>query len=326
MALVTRARSAPAPSGRLTGRLTGRLARPILHGPAFLLFLAVIAPVLIPENSTANLASEAHGKAVPSTTPSKQGPESIAEIKQSHYFVGAYGGVPYTYPSDVRTTRPNGTDFTLHDVPWRGEPFKAPIYYGVRVSRWSDRTPFGAMLDFTHSKAISNRDTTVEQSGKINNINTLEPRTRINERFRKLEFSHGHNMLTLNGLYRLPARIGLVSPYLGLGGGISIPHTEIRFREDLTRTYEYQYTGPAFQALFGLEFQLPKFSVFLEYKFTFADYQAPLTYRSGSWVIQDLWAQFNDWRAGETGKNGTLSTKLTSHQLIGGLGLRIVPK
>ena len=70
-------------------------------------------------------------------------------------------------------------------------------------------------------------------------------------KIRKLEFSHGHNMLTLNGLYRLPARIGRISPYLGVGAGISIPHSEIQFREDLTRTYEYQYTGPAFQALFG---------------------------------------------------------------------------
>lgn len=330
MALVTRARSAPARARGLTRGLTRGpvrgLAGSIIHGPAFLLFLAVVAPVLMPESRTPNLASEAHGEAGSGSSQTDQPTDSIAKTRQDHYFVGAYGGVPYTYPSDVRTTRPNGTDFTLHDVPWRGEPFKAPIYYGVRISRWSDRTPFGAMLDFTHSKAISNRGATVRQSGKINNINILDTKTKIKERFKKLEFSHGHNMLTLNGLYRLPARIGVISPYLGLGSGISIPHTEIGFREDLTRTYEYQYTGPAFQALFGLEFQLPKFSVFLEYKFTFADYQAPLTYRNGSWVIQDLWAQFNDWRAGKSGKNGTLSTKLTSHQLIGGLGLRIVPK
>ena len=151
----------------------------------------------------------------------------------------------------------------------------------------------------------------------------MPPKAKITDTFRKLEFSHGHNMLTLNGLYRLPVKIAGISPYLGLGGGISIPHSEVRFKGDLTRTYEYQYTGPALQALFGLEFQLPKYSIFLEYKFTFADYEAPLTFRDGSWVIQDLWSQFQGWRAGKSGKEGSLSTKLASHQLIGGLGIRI---
>ena len=294
---------------------------------ALSLFLVIIAPVIIAptinsDQTRQNLAAKTHK---PNETASRHKAEksgSLSLTMNDGLYIGAYGGSPYTYPSDVRTIRPNGTDFTLKQVPWRGEPFKSPVYYGVRIAKWSRNAPFGAMLDFTHSKAIANRSNITEQTGTINN-EKLPAKTRIEERFRKLEFSHGHNMLTMNGLYRLPVKLGPISPYLGLGAGISIPHTEIHFTGDVTRTYEYQYTGPAVQALFGLEFQLPKYAIFLEYKFTFADYQAPLTFRNGTWVIQDLWAQFQNWQSGKSGELGSLSTKLTSHQIIGGLGVRI---
>ena len=296
---------------------------PALHAASMALFLTIVAPIILPSAPTTQLKSNSHSKSDDKATGTQDKNSVRSTILADDIFIGAYGGVPYTYPSDVHTKRPNGTDFTMRDVTWRGEPFKSPIYYGARVAKWSDRAPFGFMVDFTHSKAIANREGEVEQSGKINN-KPIPPRAKIEDTFRKLEFSHGHNMLTLNGLYRLPVRVGNISPYLGLGGGISIPHTEIQFTGDLTRTYEYQYTGPALQALFGLEFQLPKMSIFLEYKFTFADYIAPLTFRNGVYVPQDLWTQFQNWWAGKSGENGTLSTKLVSHQLIGGFGMRIL--
>jgi len=298
------------------------LRQRLFHSLSMVLFTVLLAPNLMPVESSIALSSTARDHDDAAAKPAASMSATRATVHDGSLFIGAYGGIPYTYPSDVRTIRPNGTDFTLHKVPWRGEQFKAPIYYGVRVAKWSDRAPFGAMLDFTHSKTISNRRETVRQSGRLDG-QTIPPEARINDIFRKLEFSHGHNMLTLNGLYRLPVKIGVISPYMGVGAGISIPHTEVRFKGDLTRTYEYQYTGPAFQALFGLEFQLPKMSIFLEYKFTFADYRAPLTFRDGAWVIQDLWAQFKDWRAGISGDKGSLSTQLVSHQIIGGLGVRI---
>lgn len=44
--------------------------------------------------------------------------------------VAAYAGPSYTMPSDVRLRQPGGTDLTLYQVPWRGEPFVPPPYYG----------------------------------------------------------------------------------------------------------------------------------------------------------------------------------------------------
>ena len=48
------------------------------------------------------------------------------------------------------------------------------------------------------------------------------------------------------------------------GSGVSLPHSEVQMKTERGRTYEYQYTGPALQALIGLEFRVPRMSYFLE--------------------------------------------------------------
>ena len=65
-----------------------------------------------------------------------------------------YGGVPYTYPSNVAIKKAGLHDVTVEDVAWDGEPFRNPIYYGARIVRFGGGR-FGTMLDFTHSKAIA---------------------------------------------------------------------------------------------------------------------------------------------------------------------------
>ena len=72
----------------------------------------------------------------------------------------------------------------------------------------------------------------------------------------------------------------------------------MQLKGEPARTYEYQYTGPTGQALVGLELRLRTGSVFLEYKFTIADYRAPHTYRDGSLFPIDMWTQFSRWWSG----------------------------
>ena len=235
--------------------------------------------------------------------------------------VAAYGGSPYTYPSDVKFTKPDG-NFTVKDVEWEGRPFINPIYYGVRVLRWFGDGRMGSMLDFTHSKAISNREQKATFEGTLNG-QPAPDKALIGEVFRKLEASHGHNMLTLNGLLRLPSFTFRLSPYVGLGAGVSLPHSEVHVANDPSRTYEYQMAGPVGQAIIGLEFRLPRMSYFLEYKFTLADYRMPLTGRDGDILFTDVWRQFSEWWTGIEPRDGWAETRYSSHEIIGGLGVRL---
>lgn len=237
--------------------------------------------------------------------------------------LAAYGGSPYTYASDVTVRGPN-VDMTVHDVDWEGRPFQNPIYYGIRVQRWLKQSAVGGMIDFTHSKVYSPMEQKTRYSGTRDG-KPVPTEGKIKDQFHKLEFTHGHNMLTANALWRLPLRGAFISPYVGVGVGISLPHSEVQLKGATGRTYEYQYTGPAAQFLVGIELRMPRLSYFGEYKLTYASYQVPLWNRDGSWVIQDLWTQFRRWLGGGQPEGGWATTKLLSHQSIAGMGIRSNP-
>jgi lipid A oxidase len=235
--------------------------------------------------------------------------------------VGAYMGAPHTYPSAVRIEKEGAYDFAIDPVHWKAQPFKSPVYYGARVARWFTGGRTGMMVDFIHSKAMADLKKEAAFSGTLDG-KPLPPRAKISEIVKKLEFSHGHNMLTLNGLLRLPNIGARLSPYVGAGAGVLLPHTEVKLTNGDPRTYEYNYAGPAGQALIGLEFRLSRMSVFLEYKFTYAQYEAPLSQMNGSWLFLDIWRQIQRWMNGEEPPGGHVSTRLASHQLVGGLAVR----
>ena len=163
-------------------------------------------------------------------------------------------------PTRTRAWSPSakqgGDSLTIDPVHWYTDPFKSPIYYGARVARWFTGGRTGVMVDFIHSKAIARLDREADFSGSVNGA-PVQPRARLDEVAKKLEFSHGHNMLLFNGLVRLPSIGARLSPYAGLGAGVLLPHTEVQLAEQgATRTYDYNYAGPAAQALFGIEVRL----------------------------------------------------------------------
>lgn len=238
---------------------------------------------------------------------------------------GAYLGAPYHYPSDFRLQKDAGTDFTIKNVEWYTEPFDNPLYYGARIQRWSANGTTGGMIDFLHDKAFAPRSQPAVMEGTLNG-KPVPTNAKIGDLFHKFEFSHGHNMLTLNGLLRFAQFSNVIVPYAGVGAGASLPHTELQLKTEEGRTYEYQYTGPTAQALFGLELRLRTGSIFFEYKFTFADYRAPHTYRDGSLFPMDMWSQFTRWWSGSEPPGGWGSTQLTAHQVIGGFLVRFAPE
>ncbi|NSL70752.1 hypothetical protein C6Y62_02825 [Hyphomicrobium sulfonivorans] len=287
---------------------------------------AIAAGVLITGQTAAGIFEQAQLDGEQSATEISNGDGTAQHIGRET-MLGAYSGAPYTYPSPVRIEIPSEqpTDFTIDKVDWFTLPFKSPIYYGARVTQWFTGGIAGGGVDFIHSKALAPLNDEASFSGTLNG-EELPARTRIGDIVSKLEFSHGHNMLLLTGFVRLPSIGPRISPYVGLGGGALLPHTEFELAQNpRPRTYEYNYAGPAGQALFGFEFRLSKVSFFLEYKFTFADYEAPLSEEEGSWLPLDLWRQAQRWLAGQQPAGGHITTQVVSHQVVGGLQVRIAP-
>lgn len=308
-----KARNGPRPRLRSGSRPWRTLNAASAFAAAILLTASTAASVMeqssLDEDASRAAVDGANGAAV------RPGVETV---------VGAYGGAPYTYPSPVTIGKQGGDSFTIDPVHWYTDPFHNPIYYGARIVRWfSGRA--GVMLDFIHSKAIAQRDEEAAFSGTIDG-KPVPPRARISDIVKKLEFSHGHNMLMLTGLVRLPGLGPRLSPYAGLGGGVLLPHTEVELASGThPRTYEYNFAGPTGQALIGLEIRLSRMSFFVEYKFTYADYEAPLSERDGSWLGADLWRQLKRWINGEPPPGGHVSTEIASHQVVSGLLVRFVP-
>jgi hypothetical protein len=201
--------------------------------------------------------------------------------------LGAYLGPAYTGGSDLNLVQPGGTDMTFRDIAWEGRPFRRPPYYGYRATYWPSGR-YGVMIDFTHIKAIAIKDRPVQQSG-FKDGDRVPPQAPVSDTLKRLEFTHGYNLLTLNALRRASMRGPNLIPYFGVGLGVAIPHVEVE-RADApqsARTFEYQITGPALQLLGGIEWRFGRrLSLFVEYKLSCAMIRGDLV--GGSKVTTNL--------------------------------------
>jgi len=72
--------------------------------------------------------------------------------------IGLYGGWNGSFDSDIHLSQPNGTNMTLNGVPWDGDSFGAPPYWGLRGTYWLNSAPnWGVMIDYSHAKVIADR-------------------------------------------------------------------------------------------------------------------------------------------------------------------------
>ena len=169
--------------------------------------------------------------------------------------VSIYGGLQSSPHS--RITGKHSTSGAQYSelVGWEGKSFDAPIYYGIRTTFWrSDKLSYGA--EFTHTKAYA-PNKALQSAG-----------------FDRLEFTDGHNIITLNINKRW--ELGEFNTYSLVGLGIAIPHVDALPSGGL-HTFEYQYTGPAVRAAVGLSRKLNEdFSIFTEYQFTASDNKVSL--------------------------------------------------
>ncbi len=204
---------------------------------------------------------------------------------RAEWAISGYLGAASTINTDVVLERPDNTSLTYSNVHWMGKSFSGfpYIYYGFRGVRWHRGNSFwGIGVDFTHAKMLAKLDEIVAVSGTRKGIH-IDHRERLNETFETLEFTNGHNLLTVNNLFRwLPKGVrddtlrGRLYPYCQFGLGIAFPHVEATLEGD--ETYEYQVVGLAGLAGAGLNFDVTGWlSTFSEYRLSYADIDASLT-------------------------------------------------
>ncbi len=197
--------------------------------------------------------------------------------------VGFHLGWNKSLSSDVTFTGPGATDFTLEGVPWRGLSLPgddgAP-YYGGRATYWFNNTGpgWGVMLDYTHAKIRADASATVALTGDTGASLVAPGNYTIPALVDRLEFTDGINLVTLSAMYRFsPA--GKLQPYVGVGGGMSIPHVEVTGNSlsGLPTTFEYNNGGVTVQALAGVDLRITDiFSVYGEYRLNYSPVSAPL--------------------------------------------------
>ncbi|MGR3466385.1 MAG: outer membrane protein, partial [Shimia sp.] len=120
-------------------------------------------------------------------------------------------------------------------------------YYGLRLMRWMP-SDWGLGVEVNHAKVYAD-DATLAASG-----------------FSRLEMTDGINYVTLNAMRRFPDAWGGMTPYVGAGLGLAVPHVDVETPGG-QRTFEYQVTGPAVVLIAGVKRPLSdRLSAFVEYK------------------------------------------------------------
>ncbi len=172
-------------------------------------------------------------------------PPALAQVELSFY--GGYQTAPH---STVTITGDSVVPDTSIAAGWDGRSFDNPMHLGARLTWWQSDT-FGYGLDVDHNKVYADAETLAATG------------------FEHFEFSDGINIITLNAYRRFPGAFGALTPYVGGGVGISVPHVELTDGD--SRTFEYQFGGPAVAWMAGASYAVnDDWSVFGEYKGTYS--------------------------------------------------------
>lgn len=196
----------------------------------------------------------------------------LAESGFSIYF-----GRAFTLPGEVVLKKTNGDRLSFGDIQFSDRSFKAPIYYGIRITHWLESEQQGIALDFTHAKMYADLDRNVRVRGEVEG-QVVDRVERLRNTFQDLSLSHGHNFLTINLLRRSDqTRDGFV--YAGAGVGLAVPHIEVSM--DTDKLDNYLLSGPMFQTFLGAS-STGDIPLFMEYKLSYGFLQARMP--SGSKV------------------------------------------
>ena len=168
---------------------------------------------------------------------------AAATDARADWLFGGYMGASGTLSNTLTITPTTGAPFSLDEVAYKGQAFRSPWYYGVRVGYVACAPDVSSIplpeVEWTHAKAIAQ----------------IDPRSSELNAFQQ---SHGLNFLFGNLAYRLSTACNRRFNVVIRGGlGISTPHVESTFRN--LHQEQYQRGGFAWQLGAGIEYRLWQF-------------------------------------------------------------------
>lgn len=175
---------------------------------------------------------------------------------RAEFELSGYTGIQTAIDSDVEGDVDGVGEFDF-SAGWEGRSFEPPIQYGIRGTWWRNGGNLGFGLELNHTKVYADDDTLDDEG------------------FDSLELTDGLNIITANVFRRFPGTALPVTPYVGGGLGVAVPHVDVK--TDESDTFEYQLTGPAVAWVAGITYPVtPSWSVFGEYKGTYSQNDADL--------------------------------------------------
>ncbi len=181
---------------------------------------------------------------------------SAPQKAQAEIDIQVYSGWQSAPHSNVTGTDPTGAGAFDFRAGWEGRSFEAPPHYGIRAVWWRDAN-WGFDVDFNHTKVYADGET-LGAGGTSGG-------------FEVLEFTDGLNALTFGVVHRWPDAWGAITPYVGAGVGVALPHVEVQTAPGAASTFGYQYGGPALSWRAGGVMALDdNWGVFAEYKGTYS--------------------------------------------------------
>ena len=195
---------------------------------------------------------------------------------RADWIFGAFLGHAQTHSSTVVLTLPSqATRLDLTGVDYRGESFRSPQYYGLRVTWSPDAHPWlGVEGEWIHAKVFAEVDRAVHMRGTLRGA-PVDATVPMSSLVQRLAMSHGLNFILANlalrhGLGPVDARGArrVVAVVRG-GAGPMRPHAESHV--DHVAREQYENGGFGAQVAGGLELSLWRgLGALGEYKFTWA--------------------------------------------------------
>lgn len=196
---------------------------------------------------------------------------------RADWLVGGFLGHAWTRPSTVVLTLPGQQTFLEIDgVEYRGESFRSPQYYGVRVTWIPDTYHWmGIEGEWIHAKVFAETSRTVHMRGTLRGA-PIDASVPLSSLVQRLAMSHGHNFILAN--FAVRRELGPLGPQglrrlvaiVRTGAGPTRPHAESHI-DNIPRD-QYENGGFGAQVGGGLELSLWRgLGALGEYKFTWAN-------------------------------------------------------